>query len=136
MNSKCPSVAVDVICYHAQTGKIAVIERQFPPLGLALPGGFVDEGETVMDAARREMREELNVDLKTLQFLGYYDSPTRDPRCHVISFAFVAVITEMPVAGDDAKSVILVSPDEALVNEVFCFDHAYIIRDAKVKGMI
>lgn len=131
-----PLVAADVICYHAASGKIAVIERKFPPLGLALPGGFVNRGEPVDEAARREIKEELNVDLKTLQFLGYYDNPTRDPRRHVISFAFVGVITEIPVAGDDAKSVKLVLPDVALVNETFCFDHAYIIRDAKLRGMI
>lgn len=130
MNNKCPSVAVDVICYHVPTGKIALIERKYPPLGFAIPGGFVDDGETVEAAAKREMKEELNLDIKSpLRFLGYYDNPDRDPRRHVISFVFVAKISDMPVAGDDAKTVTLMLPKEAL-EKTLCFDHEKIIREA------
>jgi 8-oxo-dGTP diphosphatase len=129
MNTNCPSVAVDVICWHRKTNTIAVIERKYPPLGLALPGGFIDAGETVEQAAVREMREELNVSLSNLKYLGFYDDPARDPRRHVISFAFFAEINELPVAGDDAKSVRMVNMEEALCTEVFCFDHAKILKD-------
>lgn len=136
MNNKCPSVAVDVICYHQPTGKIALIERKYPPLGFAIPGGFVDDGETVEAAALREMKEELNLDIKTsLRFLGYYDDPNRDPRRHVISFVFVAKISEMPVAGDDAKTVTLMFPDEAMT-QTLCFDHRKILKDAMDKWLI
>jgi 8-oxo-dGTP diphosphatase len=147
MNNETPKLAVDVICYHPTSGKIALIQRRFEPLGLAIPGGFVDIGETVEAAARREMKEELNVDLKTLQFLGVYSDPKRDPRKHVVSVAYVAIITEEPVAGDDAKTVEMWEPKDLFVrtsHSVFlpapknslCFDHARILEDARVKGMI
>lgn len=134
MNVETPKLAVDVICYHPQTNTIALINRKYPPLGWAIPGGFVDVGETVENAARREMREELNVSLKTMQLLGVYSNPQRDPRRHVVSVAFVAVITDTPVAGDDAKDVQMIDCDVADLN--LCFDHAKIIQDAKAKGMI
>lgn len=135
MNNETPKLAVDVICYHPVSGTIAVIERKYPPLGWAIPGGFVDVGETVEQAARREMREELNVELKTLQLLGVYSDPQRDPRRHVVSVAFVAVITDNPVAGDDAKNVMMVLCSD-LNSLNLCFDHATIISDAQKKGMI
>jgi 8-oxo-dGTP diphosphatase len=135
MNIETPKLAVDVICYHPVSGKIALIERKYPPLGWAIPGGFVDVGETVEAAARREMKEELNVDLKTLQFLGVYSDPQRDPRRHVVSVAFVGIITDEPVAGDDAKNYQMVTPDHASALTL-CFDHASIISDARKKGMI
>jgi 8-oxo-dGTP diphosphatase len=136
VNAETPKVAVDVVVYHAPTSRIAVIERKYPPLGYALPGGFIDVGEQVEHAAHREIREELNVKLDTLQFLGYYDDPARDPRKHVISFAFVGICREIPRAGDDAKTVTLVYPDVVLATHVLCFDHARIIKDARDRGMI
>lgn len=139
MNIKTPHLAVDVICYHPASGKIAIIERLNPPKGYALPGGFVDVGESVEDAARREMREEINVELKTLQLLGVYSQPERDPRMHVVSVAFVGIITEIPVAGDDAKSVQLILPDMYINpyhQEDCCFDHEQIVKDAMRRGMI
>lgn len=139
MNIETPKLAVDVICYHPESGKIAVIERKYAPIGWALPGGFVDVGETVEEAARREMKEELNVSLKTLQLVGVYSNPKRDPRRHVVSVAFVSVITEMPVAGDDAKNVQMLLPDILLHPHgswTLCFDHRQIIQDARAKNMI
>jgi len=135
MNIETPKVAVDVVCYHPVSGKIALIERKFPPLGWDIPGGFVDIGETVENAARREMQEELNIPLKTLQFLGVYSDPKRDPRRHVISIAFVAVITDTPVAGDDAKNVEMHLPEDA-EKLTLCFDHHKVIQDARSKGLI
>jgi ADP-ribose pyrophosphatase YjhB (NUDIX family) len=139
MNIETPKLAVDVICYHPTSGKIALIERKFPPLGWALPGGFVDIGETVEEAARREMREELNISLKTLQFLGVYSNPKRDPRKHVVSIAFVGIIVDTPVAGDDALNVQMHLPDVVAhphSSWTLCFDHRLIIQDARIKGLI
>lgn len=130
MNFSCPAVAVDVICYHIPSGKIALIERKYPPLGYALPGGFIDVGETVEEAARREMREELNVDLLSLVFVNYFDDPHRDPRKHVISFAFFATIWDEPKAGDDAKTVTLMNVQDVLQSKKLCFDHENILSEA------
>jgi len=142
MNNKCPAVAVDVICYHIPTGNIVLIERKFPPLGLAIPGGFVDEGETVEQAAKREMKEELGVELLSLQFIGYFDDPKRDPRRHVISFAFFATIGDEPVAGDDAKSIKMVNPQELFQDwktnksTRLVFDHEKILLEAFEEGFL
>jgi len=139
MNNETPKLAVDVICYHPVSGKIALIERKFPPLGWALPGGFVDIGETVEEAARREMKEELNVSLKTLQLLGVYSNPKRDPRKHVVSIAFVGIIVDAPVAGDDAMNVQMHVPDVVThphSSWALCFDHRQIICDARARGLI
>lgn len=135
MNHKCPALAVDVICLHVPSNKIILIERKFPPLGLAIPGGFVDEGESCEHAARREMKEEIDVDLRTLQLLGVYSDPSRDPRKHVVSVAYVGITIDMPCAGDDAKSYVMVDVEEAL-EMTLCFDHTTIIRDARRRGMI
>lgn len=136
MAIKTPLLAVDIICFHPMSMTIAVIERKNPPRGLALPGGFVDIGESCASAARREAKEELNVDLLTLQFLGVYDAPDRDPRGHVVSMAYVAVINQIPVAGDDAKSYLMWNPSRLLTTRELCFDHAQIIKDALKLGMI
>jgi len=64
---------------------IVLIKRKNPPLGFALPGGFVDRGESVEDALRREMKEEINLDIKIEKFLGVYSDPSRDPRLHTAS---------------------------------------------------
>lgn len=134
MNYKNPALAVDVIVRTTpldptQARGIVLIHRKNPPLGCALPGGFVDEGETTRHAAVREMKEELNLDIKLTKLLGVYDEPDRDPRKHVVSIVFLADAKpgEMPVAGDDAKEAFIWYPGQELPNMV-C-DHAKIIRD-------
>src|SRR5688500_7917802 len=133
-NPICPLLAVDVVVIYPRPGKapsIAVIERKYPPLGLALPGGFVDVGESVEAAARREMKEELNIELVGLDLLGVYSEPNRDPRRHVVSVAFKAFSKDnkLPEAGDDAKSVKLI-PITDLSTKKWCFDHAHIVSRA------
>lgn len=131
MNVETPKLAVDVICYHPLKKEIVLIQRKYPPLGMALPGGFVDVGETVEDAAKREMKEELNLDLSNLRFVGIYSDPARDPRRHVVSIAYVSYFVGTPVAGDDAKSFVMKSVDDVLRNlDQLAFDHAHIIQDA------
>lgn len=106
---------------------IVLIRRKYPPHGWALPGGFVDVGETVEHAAVREAEEEtaLRVTLKTL--LGCYSDPTRDPRSHTATVIYVAEAQGEPRAQDDAAGVALFSP-EALPSPL-AFDHALILRD-------
>ncbi len=99
-----PALAVDVIIeLEDRPGRpIVLIERRFPPSGHALPGGFVDVGETVEEAARREAREETGLDIRLGRLLGVYSDPARDPRGHTVSLVYVATATGEPVAGDDA----------------------------------
>ena len=105
---------------------IVLIERRNPPYGWALPGGFVDIGERLEAAARREALEEtgLTVELKAL--LGCYSDPTRDVRMHTASAVYVATATGTPSAGDDAAGLALFGLERlpALV-----FDHALILDD-------
>lgn len=134
MNYESPSLAVDVIVTIPDLEKerlgIVLIKRKNPPLGCALPGGFVDVGETTRTAAVREMKEELNLDVKLVRLLGVYDEPDRDPRKHVVSVAFLATPTDLnavPVAGDDAKEAFIWYESDPLP-ELVC-DHAKIITD-------
>ncbi len=123
-----PAVAVDVVIELLdRPGRpIVLIERRGPPLGHALPGGFVDIGETVEDAARREMREETGLDVRLTRLLGVYSDPARDPRGHTVSIVFVGTATGVPRAGDDAGSVLITDPAST---PALAFDHARILGD-------
>jgi len=107
---------------------IVLIERKNPPYGWAFPGGFVDIGETVEHALRREMREEITLDVRVERLLGLYSDPSRDPRFHTVSAVFVCRATGTPRAADDAKNVRVVSPEEAKVLALV-FDHRRILDD-------
>ncbi len=123
-----PLVAVDLVIRLAHRGhRIVLIERRNPPPSWALPGGFVDVGETLERAAVREAHEEtgLNVTLEAL--LGCYSNPARDPRGHTISAVYVASATGEPQAADDARAVAIVDP--AAPGRVLAFDHALILED-------
>lgn len=106
---------------------IVLIRRKYPPYGWALPGGFVDVGETLEHSAVREAEEEtsLRVTLKVL--LGCYSDPARDPRGHTATVIYVAEAEGEPRAQDDAAGVAVFSP-EALPSSL-AFDHARILRD-------
>ncbi len=102
-------IATDVIVEWQD--KIVLIERKNPPLGLAIPGGMIDEGESAETAAVREMKEEISMDVKLIHQLGTYSEPDRDPRGHVISVVFVGEPigwNDEPVAADDAKKIVLI----------------------------
>ena len=106
---------------------IVLIERKNPPLGWALPGGFVDYGESLEAAAMREALEETGLKVSNLQQFRAYSDPDRDSRQHNISMVFSAEATGRPTAGDDAINVRLFPVDN--LPAPLCFDHARIIND-------
>lgn len=121
-----PFPTVDIIIEVPGRG-IVLIERKNPPLGWALPGGFVDYGESLETAAAREAREETGLELENLRQFRAYSDPGRDPRHHTITNVFAAVGRGTPKAADDARSL-AVFPLDALP-ETLAFDHARIIAD-------
>jgi 8-oxo-dGTP diphosphatase len=106
---------------------IVLIERQNPPHGWALPGGFVDYGESVETAARREAEEETNLHVQLIEQFQVYSEPTRDPRQHTLSVVFLASATGEPRAQDDAKAIRVCELWELPPN--LCFDHGQILQD-------
>lgn len=121
-----PVPTVDIIV-ELQGQGLVLIERQKPPSGWALPGGFVDYGESLEEAAVREAKEETGLEVKLLGQFHSYSAPDRDPRQHTITTVFVACATGIPQAGSDARSL-AVFPPEALP-EPLAFDHARILQD-------
>src|SRR5512139_937603 len=97
-----PFLTVDVIIGDGE--RVVLIERRNPPVGWALPGGFVDYGESLEVAARREAREETGLELKDLKQFRAYSEPGRDPRQHNVSVVFTARASGTLCAGDDAKT--------------------------------
>jgi 8-oxo-dGTP diphosphatase len=122
---KNPLPTVDVII-ELPDG-IVLIERKNEPFGWAIPGGFVDYGETVESAAARETMEETGLTLSDLRLLGVYSDPARDKRSHNISTVFAAKGAGDPQAGDDAAGL-QVFPLDSLP-EPLCFDHGKILAD-------
>ena len=119
-----PLLAVDVIIEIPANG-ILLIERKNPPFGWAIPGGFVDCGESLESAAAREALEETGLKLTELKQFHAYSDPGRDPRGHTVSVVFTAVGNGVPKAGDDAKNLRVFPFDEPPENLVF--DHALIL---------
>ena len=107
---------------------IVLIERKNDPKGLALPGGFVDIGESVEDALIREMKEETHLDVEIVKLLGIYSDPNRDPRFHTASAVFIVKARGQPIAGDDAKETKLYALDEIPMDQLV-FDHSRILKD-------
>jgi 8-oxo-dGTP diphosphatase len=124
-----PPIAADIIIELMDRPErpILLIERKYPPLGWAIPGGFMDVGESVEQTALREAQEEvcLPVTLKTL--LGVYSDPQRDPRGQTVSVVYVAEAWGEPRAADDAANVQAFSPDD--LPQTLAFDHAQILQD-------
>jgi 8-oxo-dGTP diphosphatase len=106
---------------------IVLIERLNPPHGWALPGGFVDYGESLETAAIREAKEEVGLNVSLIEQFHLYSAPDRDPRQHTIALVFIATATGEPIAQDDAKSVGIFNHWE--IPAQLCFDHSQIIRD-------
>jgi 8-oxo-dGTP diphosphatase len=124
---KTPLLTVDALIIYEE--KIVLIKRKnLPYEGMfALPGGFVDIGETVEEAVVREAKEETNLDIDIVRLLGVYSDPKRDPRGHTVSVCFIAEGHGDLKAGDDARDVELF--DIYNVPEL-AFDHKKIIEDA------
>lgn len=121
-----PAPTVDVIIHVPDQG-VVLVERGHPPFGHALPGGFVDLGETMEQAAVREALEETGLTVRLTGLLGVYSDPARDPRRHTLSAVFVAETAhpEQLRAGDDAAAAAFF-PLGALPELVF--DHARILE--------
>lgn len=124
-----PLIAVDIIIELLDQPEktIVLIERRNPPHGWALPGGFVDIGESLEQAAIREAREETCLDVKLKCLLGCYSNPLRDPRGHTVSPVYIAEASGMPRAADDAINLRCVAVAE-LPSELV-FDHGLILQD-------
>jgi len=106
---------------------IVLIKRKHPPYGWALPGGFVDIGETLQQAAVREAKEEITLDVELRTLLGCYSNPSRDARGHTVSAVYIARASGTPVAADDAAEVLLVNRHN--FPEDMAFDHGVILKD-------
>ena len=112
---------------HKNKCGIVLIKRKNPPFGWALPGGFVDYGECLESAAKREAEEETSMKVELLYQLGTYSDPSRDPRHHTISVVFVGRATGTPKAADDAVEVGIF--DRLSLPDHLAFDHGEILRD-------
>jgi 8-oxo-dGTP diphosphatase len=125
-----PALTTDAVVFDAR-GRVLLIRRKHPPFqgGYALPGGFVDVGETVEDACSRELNEETGIQAGALTLVGVYSDPRRDPRGHTCSVAFLTRVEDAtPVAGDDAAAAEWVEDWRSVT---LAFDHATILRDAE-----
>lgn len=125
---KNPTPTVDTLIeLEGQPNKLVFIERKNTPVGFALPGGFVDEGEYVADAAVREAKEETGLDVELVELFHVYSDPQRDARKHTVSTVFIARARGTPRGGDDAARCIVCTPEELPAPLVF--DHALIVAD-------
>jgi 8-oxo-dGTP diphosphatase len=123
-----PSPTVDVVI--ALPGdRVVLVRRAHPPPGWALPGGFVDEGETLEAAAVREAREETGLDVTLTELLYVYSDPRRDPRRHTVSAVFLGRAAGDPAGGDDAAEARAFGWDA--LPEPVAFDHGEILADAR-----
>lgn len=126
MEHKAPRVTADVIIELKDKG-IVLIKRKNPPYGWALPGGFVNYGESLEHAAIREAKEETSLDVKLSRQLHTYSSPDRDPRGHTITTVFVATASGIPKASSDAQEIGVFKRDE--IPKDLTFDHKKILED-------
>lgn len=124
-----PKLTVDCVVFDSND-RLLLIRRKYPPFKgrYALPGGFVELGETVESAARRELKEETGVVAKSQRLVGIYSQPGRDPRGHVIAVGFLMCVRgAMPKAADDAREANFVANWRS---KKLAFDHAKIVADA------
>lgn len=121
-----PVPTVDIII-ELDGGSIVLVRRKNPPPGWALPGGFVDYGESLEQAAVREAREETGLEVELREQFHAYSAPDRDPRRHTLSVVFIAGASGTPRGADDAAEARAFRPDA--LPEQLAFDHGRIVRD-------
>ncbi|AFY39761.1 NUDIX hydrolase [[Leptolyngbya] sp. PCC 7376] len=129
MTYRNPAPTVDIIIelINRPHRPIVLIERKNEPFGWAIPGGFVDYGESVETAAKREALEETSLEISLVKQFCVYSDPSRDRRKHTISIVFIATATGEPKAADDAKTIQIFQPWETPTD--LCFDHGHILQD-------
>ena len=134
MTHRNPVPTVDAIMQKGS--KVLMIKRNRAPFEgcLALPGGYVEEGETVEDAARREVLEETSLEIELIEILGVYSDPARDPRRHTLTVVFVAIIIGgSERASDDAAGLEWIELDDVQkMKDRIAFDHARILADYSI----
>ncbi len=124
-----PTPTVDIIIELVDRPHrpIVLIERRNPPYGWAIPGGFMDCGESAETAAKREALEETKLEVELIEQFYVYSDPNRDPRKHTLSIVFLASATGIPEAADDAKNLEIF--ESWRIPTQLCFDHDRILRD-------
>ena len=128
-NYRNPAPTVDIIIELVDLPHrpIILIERNNIPYGWAIPGGFMDYGESAETAAIREAKEEVSLDVELVEQLQLYSDPKRDARKHTIALVFIATAKGTPIAADDAKNVGIFHQWE--IPDNLCFDHNRILED-------
>lgn len=128
MSNPGPGLTCDILIQlNGDPRRIVLVRRKNRPLGWALPGGFVDRGETVEQAAVREAREETGLEIELIRQFHVYSDPERDPRGHTVSVVFVARAEGTPLGADDAAEAKGFCPDQFPADIVF--DHRDILHD-------
>ena len=129
MAYKNPAPTVDTIIelIDRPDRPIVLIERLYIPYGWAIPGGFIDYGESAENAAIREAKEEVCLDVELVEQFHAYSDPNRDNRQHTIAIVFIAIAKGQPQAADDAKNLAILHQEEMPSN--LCFDHEQILQD-------
>jgi 8-oxo-dGTP diphosphatase len=129
MTYRNPAPTVDIIIelIDQPNRPIILIERKNAPYGWAIPGGFVDYGESVETAAIREAKEEISLEVELIEQFLVYSEPNRDPRQHTLSVVFIAAAKGKPQPADDAKNLGIFQLWELPDN--LCFDHGQILKD-------
>ncbi len=119
-------IIIEIVREDGQEG-IVLIRRRNPPYGWALPGGFVDYGESLEEAALREAEEETSLDVSLVHQLHTYSDPNRDPRQHTISTVYIATASGQPKARDDAEDIGVFTQED--IRFSLAFDHRKILED-------
>ena len=127
-----PYPTADIV-FH-RPGEVLLIRRKNPPAGWALPGGFIDYGESAEQAAEREAFEETGLQVRELRQFRVYSKPGRDPRFHTLTVVFIASAQGEVRAGDDASEAQWFALDD--LPKDMAFDHAKVIADAHSAGLI